>query len=765
MDLIDCRSLTEAPDALESRASYVMIRLDAISRAFFTSFRGRAQDKEALPMRHGATVAVIIPVLDEEAAIGKVIASIPEWVDDVIVVDNGSHDRTAAVARTSGARVFFEPTKGYGAACLQGTAQLNDPDVVAFLDGDFSDYPEEMHLLVDPVAEDRADLVIGSRILGQRERGSVTLQARLGNKLACGLIARFWDVRYTDLGPFRAINYGCLRDLEMQDRNYGWTVEMQIKAVQRRFRVQEIPVSYRRRIGRSKVSGTFKGAVLAGAKILATIFRSAIQEKRKGKLREPRERVVLFTRYPEPGKTKTRMIPFLGAEKAADLHAQMTEFTVDRLKEVKSTRAVSIEIRFAGGTERLMRRWLGKSFVYANQGSDDLGMRMLRSCADAFREGVKRVVVVGTDCPGWGATTMNKAFRLLLRKDVVLGPAQDGGYYLVGLSRLVPEIFSEIPWGTDRVMQATTEIIRARGISVAFVDPFQDVDRPEDLPVWEETVRARYGCSLARYERDYAIRRSSPLFEDRGLGTAFETPLAPISKSYGEPGRVSVIIPTLNEEASIGSALLRVVGMPDIEVIVADGGSTDRTAELARCMGARVITSPAGRAQQMNAGARQATGETLVFLHADTLLPEGWPEAVRDILNWPGTALGAFAFRLDHTSASTKIIEKLANVRAKLMQMPYGDQVLFLRTGLFHRVGGFLDLPVMEDFEFVRRVRRLGKVQIAPLPAVTSSRRWRRLGVWRLTIIHQVILLAYLAGSSPRMISWLTRRRDAEPRA
>ncbi|MFZ5867424.1 MAG: TIGR04283 family arsenosugar biosynthesis glycosyltransferase [Thermodesulfobacteriota bacterium] len=716
-------------------------------------------------MRLGATVAVIIPALDEEAAIGKVVSSLPDWVDDVIVVDNGSRDRTAAVARASGARVLYEPTTGYGAACLKGISELKDPDVVVFLDGDFSDFPEEMHLLVDPIVEDKADLVLGSRILGHRERGSVTLQARMGNKVACALIAHYWGMRYTDLGPFRAISYGCLRDLEMQDRNYGWTVEMQIKAVQRQLRVAEIPVSYRKRIGRSKVSGTFKGAVAAGTKILITIFRSAVDEKREGKLREPRERVVLFTRYPEPGRTKTRMIPFLGAEKAADLHAQMTEFTLERLNEVRNRRAVSIEIRYAGGTERLMRRWLGKPFVYADQGPGDLGTRMLRSCADAFRQGAKRVVIVGTDCPGWGATTIEKAFRLLLRKDVVLGPARDGGYYLVGLSRLVPEIFQEIPWGTDQVMQATGEAIRSHGISAEIIDVFQDVDRPEDLPVWEETVLARYGCSLARYERDFAIRRSSPLLEDRGLRTFFEEPSLPISESYGEPGRVSVIIPTLNEEASIGSALLRVVGVPDTEVIVVVGGSTDRTADLARSLGARVITSPAGRALQMNAGARQATGEILVFLHADTLLPEGWMDAVRDLLNWPGTALGAFTFRLDHKSASMRIIEKLANLRAKLMQMPYGDQVLFLRAGLFHRLGGFPDLPVMEDFAFVRRVRRLGKVQIAPLPAVTSSRRWRRLGVWRLTIIHQLILLAYLAGSSPRVISWLARRRDPEQRS
>ncbi|MBM4327195.1 MAG: glycosyltransferase [Deltaproteobacteria bacterium] len=235
-----------------------------------------------------------------------------------------------------------------------------------------------------------------------------------------------------------------------------------------------------------------------------------------------------------------------------------------------------------------------------------------------------------------------------------------------------------------------------------------------------------------------------------------------MNEPYGELGRVSVIIPTLDEEATIGSALLRVVGIPGAEVIVADGGSKDRTVELALSLGARVVTSSVGRARQMNAGAGQATGDTLVFLHADTLLPEGWLDAAQDLLNRPGTTLGAFTFKLDQKSASFRLIEKLANLRARLMQMPYGDQVLFLRAGLFHRLGGFPDLPVMEDFELVRRARGQGKVRIASLPAVTSARRWGSLGVLRLTLVHQLILMARLVGSSPRVISWLARLRDPE---
>jgi glycosyltransferase involved in cell wall biosynthesis len=227
-------------------------------------------------MRAETRVAVIIPALNEEKAIGKVVAGVPPWIDDVIVVDNGSRDETMAVAKASGARVLLEPHRGYGSACLTGIRALTQTDIVVFLDGDFSDYPHEMDRLVDPIIADRADMVIGSRVKGTREPGALTPQARFGNWLACLLMHLFWKVEFTDLGPFRAIAYPALMGLEMGDPDYGWTVEMQIKAAKQGLRSIEVPVSYRRRIGASKVSGTLKGVILAGTKILYTIFRSAL---------------------------------------------------------------------------------------------------------------------------------------------------------------------------------------------------------------------------------------------------------------------------------------------------------------------------------------------------------------------------------------------------------------------------------------------------------------------------------------------------------
>jgi len=227
-------------------------------------------------MRNGARISVIIPALDEEASIGCVLDAIPAWVDEAIVVDNGSSDRTAAVAAEHGARVLTERRRGYGAACLTGIAGL-DPrsDVVVFLDGDYSDHPEEMDRLVDPIVAGAADLVIGSRVLGQRDPGALTPQARFGNWLSCELMHLIWRHRYTDLGPFRAIGRPALQRLGMRDTDYGWTVEMQLKALRHRLRVLDTPVSYRRRIGRSKVSGTLRGVVGAGTKILWTIFAHA----------------------------------------------------------------------------------------------------------------------------------------------------------------------------------------------------------------------------------------------------------------------------------------------------------------------------------------------------------------------------------------------------------------------------------------------------------------------------------------------------------
>ena len=218
---------------------------------------------------------VIIPAYNEEKSISSVINDIPmERVSKVIVVNNCSTDRTTEIAEEAGATVLNESMMGYGAACLTGIDYLEGKgfELVVFLDGDYSDYPEEIGLLIDPVISGEYDFVLGSRVMGKREKGALPFQSRFGSVIAGFFINLFWHVRFTDLGPFRAIKYDKLIKLDMKDKWFGWTIEMQIKAAKKKYKIKEVPVSYRKRIGKSKVTGTIKGSVMAGVIILKTII-------------------------------------------------------------------------------------------------------------------------------------------------------------------------------------------------------------------------------------------------------------------------------------------------------------------------------------------------------------------------------------------------------------------------------------------------------------------------------------------------------------
>jgi glycosyltransferase involved in cell wall biosynthesis len=220
-------------------------------------------------------IVVVIPALDEEQAIGDVVRAIPPIVHEVIVVDNGSRDRTGERAAAAGARVIAEPRRGYGSACLAGVRAAGPTDVLVFLDGDGSDVPEDLGRVLRPIVQREADLVLGSRILGTREPGSLSAHQVWGNRVVLGLLRLLTGVRLTDLGPFRAIRSEALARLEMGHPTYGWPVEMVAKAVRRGLRIVEVPVGTRRRIGRSKVAGTLRGSVLAGYHLIATVLRYA----------------------------------------------------------------------------------------------------------------------------------------------------------------------------------------------------------------------------------------------------------------------------------------------------------------------------------------------------------------------------------------------------------------------------------------------------------------------------------------------------------
>jgi glycosyltransferase involved in cell wall biosynthesis len=226
-------------------------------------------------------IKVIIPAYNEEDSIGKVIAEIPSIVSEIVVVNNNSSDQTVAVAKDAGATVLDEVKKGYGYACLKGMQyianQQEKPEIIVFLDGDYSDYPGELTKIIKPIIKDNKDLVIGARVPELREKDAVTPQQVFGNWLACSLMKLFFKATFTDLGPFRAIKYDKLLALNMSDKTYGWTVEMQLKALKNKYSYTEIPVHYKKRIGVSKVSGTIKGSIFAGIKILTWIFKYSLK--------------------------------------------------------------------------------------------------------------------------------------------------------------------------------------------------------------------------------------------------------------------------------------------------------------------------------------------------------------------------------------------------------------------------------------------------------------------------------------------------------
>jgi len=224
--------------------------------------------------------------------------------------------------------------------------------------------------------------------------------------------------------------------------------------------------------------------------------------------------------------------------------------------------------------------------------------------------------------------------------------------------------------------------------------------------------------------------------------------------------KISIIIPALNEASTIAPVISTARNAKNVEIIVADGGSSDGTADIAQSLGVRVISTAPGRATQMNAGAASATGDILLFLHADTHLPRGYDSSARRVLANPSAVAGAFELKIDARSLSLRLVETGVNWRSNFLQMPYGDQAIFLYSATFDKIGGFPDLPLMEDFEFVRRLKKQGRIAILPQPVLTSDRRWQQLGVIKTTVINQIVIIAYFLGVSPdRLAFWYKRQK------
>jgi len=440
-----------------------------------------------------------------------------------------------------------------------------------------------------------------------------------------------------------------------------------------------------------------------------------------------RKRLVIFTRYPEPGTTKTRMIPVLGSEGAADLQRQMTDFLVSKVKAFSERCFLSVEVRFEGGSERLMREWLGSSITYRHQGPGDIGRRMERALLDGFLDGYTSIVIIGSDIPDISSDIIDKAFEELQKNSLVLGPAGDGGYYLIGMQKAdevkaYPELFKTISWGTNKVLSQTIAAANQLGIGYALLNTLRDVDRPEDLKVWNRALRSESNLTAKK--------------------------------------RISIIIPTLNEANAIEETITRLPKSEQVEIVVVDGGSNDGTAGLARELGVRVLSTAPSKAEQMNAGATEARGEVLLFLHADTRLPKKFEEKVLTASARKGFCAGAFSLGIDSEDWGLRFIERVANWRARFFKLPYGDQALFVSRQLFHEIGGFADYPIMEDFDLIRRLKKKGTITILPESVRTSPRRWQNLGVFKTWLLNQIIIGAYFIGIPPqRLAFWYHREK------
>lgn len=437
--------------------------------------------------------------------------------------------------------------------------------------------------------------------------------------------------------------------------------------------------------------------------------------------------MIVFTRYPEPGLTKTRLIPVLGAHGAALLHRRMTEHTLTRVRDVCRRENITLEARYDGGSEALMRAWLGIDLLYRAQNDGDLGARMARSFEEAFIDGADRVVLIGTDIPRISEEIIHQAFCRLQQDDLVFGPTEDGGYYLIGMRReafpgMKPELFSDISWGGETVLAETLQRAKHGTIRFFLLQKLADVDRSEDL----------HRCTHMR---------------KRG-------------QENDASKEISIVIPVRNEAEHIGRTLAAIEMDHVREIIVADGGSLDQTKAIAEALGACVVETRPPKAGQMNHGAAEAKGRVLLFLHADTRLPPGFAAPLLKAVDRPGFIAGAFSLKIDAHRITLRIIETFANWRSRYFQFPYGDQAIFMSRDKFQSVGGFPDLPIMEDFELIRRLKKLGAIVTLDAPVYTSSRRWDNFGTIKTFFVNQMVVTAYLAGVSPRRIAGFYRRGE-----
>ncbi|HMO15888.1 MAG TPA: TIGR04283 family arsenosugar biosynthesis glycosyltransferase [Pirellulaceae bacterium] len=427
--------------------------------------------------------------------------------------------------------------------------------------------------------------------------------------------------------------------------------------------------------------------------------------------------LLVFARLPKVGINKTRLISAIGAENATLVYRQLVDRTLCQVRQLVSEQGVRVTVCYTGGSASDIENALGDDLEFHEQIGQSLGDRLQLATKTAFEAGANRVIVIGTDCPSLTSQDLSSAFQQLEAHDMVIGPALDGGYYLIGLNAECGSLFTDIDWSTSKVLEQTVHKSRELNLRVHQLRILADVDYPEDL---------------------LPLRASG------------EGQLLPF---HSESEKLSVIIPTINEEQNL-PATLRSIGpiVDDLEVIVVDAGSTDQTRSIAEQSGCKVFVGNRGRAKQMNAGAAVATGEHLLFLHADTLLPEGYRCEIRRVLD-DSVVCGAFPLTIDTRRFTYRLLECCIAFRSRVLQMPYGDQAIFFRAADFYQQGGFRTLKIMEDYELVARTRKLGRIGFATHPVTTSGRRWLKKGILKTTIINQMCILAYRLGFSDEQIA------------
>lgn len=428
-----------------------------------------------------------------------------------------------------------------------------------------------------------------------------------------------------------------------------------------------------------------------------------------------------MTRSPVLGRVKSRIAEELGADTALTVHRELAEHVIKRARASELAGTVDLEIRLAGGTAAAGRRWLGRGSRVRTQCEGTLGGRLTEAVRTAISEGAPAVIVIGSDCPDVGGAVVRKALAELERTPLVLGPAGDGGYYLVGVRADVADsvyaaLFEQIPWGTSGVLAATLARLSALGMTPALLPTLDDIDRPADARRWQA--------------RRLEERTTKP--------------------------RTSVVIPSLNEQDVIARAVQSARASGAHEVIVADGGSADATVARAEDAGATVVRAPRGRAEQMNAGSERASGDVLLFLHADTVLPRDACSLIADTLGDPWVVGGAFDYSAGHESDPLdRFISAAGQLRYTVFRLPYGDQAIFVRRTVFEDLGGFPELPVMEDYEFALRLKRLGYIARVPAAIRTSTRAWREHGLLARTARDMATIAGYRLGVDPaRLARW-----------